>query len=101
MPNIYTTTVSAMARERTLAGLVATLHPAIKDTDDDTVYSLRAGMWPDSEGDGYVWLAGYFSEETDAWWCVGRGKTLLQAVRHLKRQLEHREPNEKRIRKNG
>ncbi len=90
-----------MAKKRSLAGLVDSLHPAIKDTDDDTVYSFRAGMWPDSEGEGYVWLAGYFSKETDAWWCVGSGKTLMQAVRHLKRQLTTREPNEKRIRKDG
>lgn len=86
-----------MKKERTLAQLVATLHPVIKDTDDDTIYRLRAGMWPNSESEGYVWLVGYFSKETDAWWCVGRGKTLYKAVKHLKRQLEHREPNEKRL----
>ena len=81
----------------TLARAIATLHPAIEDTDDGTVYLFRAGMWPDSEGEGYIWLAGYFSEEIDAWWCVGRGKTLYKAVKHLKRQLEIREPNENRL----
>lgn len=86
-----------MKKARTLAQLVATLHPAIKDTDDDTVYSLRAGMWPQHEGEGYVWLVGYFSKEADAWWCVGRGKTMYKAVKHLKRQLTVREPNEKRL----
>lgn len=86
-----------MEKRRTLAMLIASLHPAIEDTDDGTVYSLRAGMWSDSEGEGYVWLAGYFSDETDAWWCVGRGKTLFRAVSHLKRQLETREPNERRL----
>lgn len=87
-------------RRLTLADLMRRLNPAIKDTDDDTVYRLRAGIWPNSKGEGYVWLVGYFSEETDAWWCVGRGSTMLKAVIHLKRQLKHREPNEKRIKKN-
>lgn len=77
--------------------MVATLHPAIEDTDDGTVYQFRAGVWPDSEDDGNVWLAGYFSEDINAWWCVGRGKTLFKAIKHLKRQLEIREPNEKRL----
>ncbi len=86
-----------MAKRMTLARLIATLPPAIKDTDDNTVYRFNAGVWPDSEGGGYVWLAGHFSKETDAWWCVGRGKTLYKAVKHLKRQLEIREPNEKRL----
>ena len=86
-----------MKKARTLAQLVATLHPAIKDTDDDTVYILRAGMWPQHEGEGYVWLVGYFSKEADAWWCVGRGDTMYKAVKHLKRQLKVREPNEKRL----
>lgn len=81
----------------TLARKIATLHPAIKDTDDDTVYMFRAGIWPKSEGDGNIWLAGYFNEEINAWWCVGSGATLYKAVKHLKRQLEHREPNEKRL----
>lgn len=86
-----------MENERALARLMATLHPAIEDTDDDTVYHFLSGIWPDSEGEGYIWLAGYFNEEINAWWCVGRGKTLYKAVRHLKLQLTHREPNEKRL----
>lgn len=86
-----------MAKEKTLAQMIATLHPAIEDTDDSTVYYFRTGTWKESGGRGYLWLAGYFSKETDAWWCVGRGKTMYQAVRHLKRQLKHRETNEKRL----
>lgn len=86
-----------MAKERTLTELIATLHPAIEDTDDGTVYHLLSGVWKEHDGQGYIWLAGYFNEDVDAWWCVGRGKTLYKAVRHLKRQLKHKEPNERRL----
>ena len=77
--------------------MVATLHPTIKDTDDNTVYHFITGIWPKAEGDGNIWLAGYLNEEINAWWCVGRGETMYKAIKHLKRQLEHREPNEKRL----
>lgn len=56
-----------------------------------------SGIWKKHDGTGYIWLAGYFSEDIDAWWCVGRGKTLYKAVGHLKRQLRHRDSNEKRL----
>lgn len=84
-------------RQRTLAQLVASLHPAIEDTDDGTIYFFDAGTYKDEENGGYLWLAGYFSKETDAWWCVSRGKTMYQAIVHLKRQLSSREPNEHRL----
>ena len=81
-----------------LAKMVNSLHPAIEDTDDGTIYTFRTGTYPDSENPGkYIWLAGYFSEEADAWWCVGRGTTMYKAIRHLKKQLSIREPNEKRL----
>ena len=83
--------------QRTLTQLVASLHPAIEDTDDGTIYFFDVGTYRDEKKDGYLWLAGYFSEKIDAWWCVGRGKTMYQAIVHLKRQLSHREPNEKRL----
>lgn len=82
---------------KTLTQQVASLHPAIYDTDDNITYFFDAGTYKDEENGGYLWLAGYFSEETDAWWCVGRGKTMYQAIVHLKRQLSHREPNEHRL----
>lgn len=81
-----------------LADIVNSLHPAIEDTDDGTMYTFRTGTYPDNGNAGkFIWLAGYFSEEADAWWCVGRGVTMYQAIRHLKRQLTHKESNEKRL----